>query len=345
TLTISFTGPIRIAPPNRAYRYGSLTVVPDGTANLGTRVVGLSMAQVLYGLGEMPALWPTEALKAQSIAGRTFAQKRRAAGGDLRAWMDIAYIGYDMETGGYFDRWKAAVDGTAGQVVTYNGALIDALYSASSGGYTENSEYVFVSALPYLRAIPDPDDLVTGNPFATWTKTYTAAEIGAWFGVGTATAVQITGNIGVSGRTNRATIHIVGTTATKDVSSSSFRSTVAAKDPSRALISPKFTIEPYPAPTSTPRTPVLPVGVITVAKADGHVITVAGTVYDPDGPPTMRVVSTMGTTTAVRTVKAAAGKWSVSWTGAAGTRKICVSALDVPTGTAVSLGCKSVTVK
>ena len=352
-IRIDFVGPAKVVPPGHRYQYGTLTVSVDGTSNLLVRNENLTMSELLYGLGEMPSLWPTEGLKAQAIAARTFAQKRRAANGDLRSWMDISFIGYDKVLAGSFDRWKAAVDATVGRVVTYNGGLIDALFSASSGGYTENSEYVFISALPYLRAKPDPGDLVAGNPWASWTRSFTAAELGAWFGVGTATSVSITGNVSVSGRTNRATIHLVGTTATKDISSSDFRAWIAGASPSRALISPKFWVEavgsvappPTSPPTTAPRGVVLPVGTITSAGANKTLITVAGTASDPDGAPRIRVVSTMGTSVATRETVASGGKWSLSWTGSKGTRNVCVTALDVPTGQGVSLGCKSVVVK
>jgi hypothetical protein len=282
--------------------------------------------------------------------------------------MDISYVGYDKETGGSFDRWKAAVDSTLGRVVTYNGGLIDALFSASSGGYTENSEYVFISALPFLRGVPDPGDLVAGNPFASWTRTFTADELGSWFGVGKATAVQILGPLGVSGRTNKTTIRVVGTTGTKDQPSLTFRNVIASHSSPRALISPKFSITALPAspttvpptsppttsppttvppttPAPAPRVPVMPVGVVQVAKAVGRTITMAGTASDPDGAPLIRVVSTMGTSSGTRDVRAAGGRWSISWTGTKGTRKVCTSVLDTPTGRTVSLGCRNVIVK
>jgi peptidoglycan hydrolase-like amidase len=47
------------------------------------------------------------------------------------------------------------VDETRGIVGTYNGALIEGLYSSTSGGWTANSEDVFLNALPYLRGVPD----------------------------------------------------------------------------------------------------------------------------------------------------------------------------------------------
>ena len=360
-LTMNFVGPVRITPPNHRYAYGTITVTPSGTSSLNTRIVGLTMRQLLFGLGEMPSLWPTQALRAQAIAARTFAQKRANVGGDLRAWMDISYVGYDKEVGTAADRWRSAVDTTAGAVLTYGGTLIDALFSASSGGFTENSEYVFYAALPWLRGVPDPGDLVAGNPFASWTRTFTAAELGSWFGVGTATDVDIVGPLGVSGRTNKASVRITGTTSTTTVTSYAFRTTVADRSPSRALISPKFrlrtatstpTTTTQPPTTTTvppappaPRTVRLPAGVLRSATANGRTITVEGIASDPDGVPTIRVVSTMGSTSATRTSQPVGGRWSLSWSGAPGSRTVCVAALDTPTARAVALGCRSVVVK
>src|SRR5690606_20520218 len=49
-----------------------------------------------------------------------------------------------------------AVDETAGLVAEYNGALIEALYSSTSGGFTADNEEVYNSdPVPYLRGVPD----------------------------------------------------------------------------------------------------------------------------------------------------------------------------------------------
>ena len=54
------------------------------------------------------------------------------------------------------EKTTAAVNATAGEVITYNGELIDAVYSASSGGYTESAVNVWGTDFPYLRAAEDP---------------------------------------------------------------------------------------------------------------------------------------------------------------------------------------------
>jgi stage II sporulation protein D len=48
------------------------------------------------------------------------------------------------------------VDGTRGMVLKYDGKLIDAVFSSTSGGHTADNEEVWSSApIPYLRGIPD----------------------------------------------------------------------------------------------------------------------------------------------------------------------------------------------
>ncbi|MDB4868825.1 MAG: spoIID, partial [Cohnella sp.] len=55
--------------------------------------------------------------------------------------------------------WRKADDAvrnTQGQIITYQGRPIQALYFSASNGYTENSEDVFPFALPYLRSVASP---------------------------------------------------------------------------------------------------------------------------------------------------------------------------------------------
>ena len=60
-----------------------------------------------------------------------------------------------MDTG--WPKIEEAVDSTKGQLLYYQGALVEQpLFHSSSGGKTENSEDVFVSALPYLRSVDSP---------------------------------------------------------------------------------------------------------------------------------------------------------------------------------------------
>lgn len=353
-LSIRYHGnPLKVSPPGNSFRHGKLLVKVDPAGGLRAIVTELPVNQYLWGLAEMPASWHTEALKAQVVAARTYALKRRAArraaGSDFDLYAtttDQVYRGTATEAGGnHYLRWVQAVEDTAGKVVTHGGQLIDAVYFSSSGGHTEHSENVWVAKVDYLRGVPDPFDNGAGNSNGSWTRTYTGDELGSWFGVGTVTSITISGTIGVSGRVDKATVRLVGTSGTKQVTGASFRSTVNARaGSSRQLMSTKFTVTgsgtPAPPPANRP-----PTGSITHAHATGRRIVIAGHASDPDGPPLVKVTSTMGSQRATRTYRATGGSWLVAWDGAPGTRKVCVTVVDVPTGAEHSLGCRNVVVK
>ena len=112
----------------------------------------------LYGVvpKEMPPSWNVEALRAQSVAARTFALKNRkrhsAEGFDLCSTSHCqVYEGMPAET----RMTTEAVDSTRGEVLFYKGTIMDALFHADSGGMTESSEYVWGSPVPYLRAVTE----------------------------------------------------------------------------------------------------------------------------------------------------------------------------------------------
>lgn len=112
---------------------------------------------------EMPASFALEALKAQAVAARTYGLARQGSLCDTvhcqvyRSKEEIrALKGQEwMET--YWEKIQDAAYETAGQVMYYNGALAgQVLFHSSTGGRTENSEEVFVSAVPYLRSVDSP---------------------------------------------------------------------------------------------------------------------------------------------------------------------------------------------
>ena len=64
----------------------------------------------------------------------------------------------------YWDKIKMAVEGTQGQVLTYNNSLVmEPYYFATSSGKTENSEDVFSNSIPYLRSVESPGEEETKN--------------------------------------------------------------------------------------------------------------------------------------------------------------------------------------
>src|ERR1051326_5411834 len=125
-----------------ANAHGSVTVV--NVIGLEDYVRGVVPNELSY-----PAL---EALKAQAIAARTYAFKNRGQfasdGFDLLpTTRSQVYRGLTSET----SLTSQAVDQTRGVVATYNGEPINALYTSTCGGRTEDAENIFNDAVPYLR--------------------------------------------------------------------------------------------------------------------------------------------------------------------------------------------------
>ncbi|HVF54388.1 MAG TPA: SpoIID/LytB domain-containing protein [Actinomycetota bacterium] len=215
-------------------------------------VVSLSMQKYLYGLGEVPASWPAAALKAQAIAARTYAYDKTIRSGQHRhpcdcavfdSTYDQAYIGDAKRSGSgeYWDDWKAAVDDTREQVVMYRGAPVQALYSSSSGGHTEDNENVWGgTALPYLRGVDDDADAVEANPNHTWTVEMPFStfenKLDAAFGIGRLRDFRLVAPFGVSGRVTvvkddgRGGVLIEGSKKTVRVSGWSIRAALGLKD-------------------------------------------------------------------------------------------------------------------
>ena len=137
----------------RPYR-GYLEVFVNAS-NLFTVVNVVNLEDYLKGVvpAELsPAVFPEkEAIKAQALAARTYVQKRRgqfaAEGYDICATAACqVYRGVAAEQ----PMASEAVLETVGEVLTYKGALVDALYTSTCGGRTENAENVFSNPEPYL---------------------------------------------------------------------------------------------------------------------------------------------------------------------------------------------------
>lgn len=118
-------------------------------------------------MGEMPASYPLEALKAQAVAARTYTLRRVEQGGVLSDDPAVcqAYIspdtaqktwGEDWET--YLEKLRQAVQETDSQVLTYEGELIAATYFSCSGGRTESAQAVWGGEVPYLVSVDSPGE-------------------------------------------------------------------------------------------------------------------------------------------------------------------------------------------
>ncbi|MFT4416370.1 stage II sporulation protein D [Fredinandcohnia humi] len=126
---------------------------------------------------EMPGEFELEALKAQALAARTYIVKQMLSDQKLGV-PEGAVVSDTTRHQVYYNReelkkilkdeydWKIekitkAVAETQGQILTYNGSPIDALFFSTSNGYTENSQDYYQTEYPYLKSVPSPWDVNT----------------------------------------------------------------------------------------------------------------------------------------------------------------------------------------
>jgi stage II sporulation protein D len=165
----------------------------DAVQVIENNTFGTGMQKYLWGIAEVPTLFPTEALKAQSVAARTYAA--RLGGGSLTSPLmptpaDQNYTGYakESEDATYDFRWKNAVNATNNVVLRDgSGGWVTTYYSSSMGGHTEDVRYVgwSDSAIPYLTGVDDSRwEMASGNSPAnrSWAKAFTRASVAAKLG-------------------------------------------------------------------------------------------------------------------------------------------------------------------
>jgi len=135
-----------------------------GILTLKANSSGIVLVNTLYIEDYLKAVVPSElspynfpeleAQKAQAIAARTYAIK------NMDLYADLGYDLCDTPKSQFYLGMNAehplsnqAVRETKGQAAVYRGKLINALYTSTCGGRTEDVENIFSgSALPYLRS-------------------------------------------------------------------------------------------------------------------------------------------------------------------------------------------------
>ncbi len=147
------------------------------------KVVNVPLETYLIGVvaAEMPASYDIEALKAQAIAARTYALSRQEniykssttdsvhSGADVctspahcQAWVSKQTAMKRWGILSAFKNWNKiteAVEETEGQIIVYNGGLINPLYHSNSGGRTEDVENVWGGkSVPYLKGVASPGE-------------------------------------------------------------------------------------------------------------------------------------------------------------------------------------------
>ena len=200
TIKWSDGGRVRIGP--REHKHGEVKLRSTNVSSGFHVVLAVNIEKYLYGLAEMPSHWNIQALESQALVGRSYAvyaylqQNRPGNKTNINAgletsrqaycWCHIGstassqyYYGYLKEISG--PNWVQAVNNTSGKVITYSNSVIQAFYSSSTGGKTNNNSVGFGSPTiwPYLQTVDDPwsVDNRVGNPQAAWSYDFTTYQL------------------------------------------------------------------------------------------------------------------------------------------------------------------------
>lgn len=143
-----------------------------------TAINMIDAEKYLYGtVGmEMSPAWHIEALKAQSVAARTYAYAAHES--HKHGVYDLCDTTHCQNYGGIAKEEPTviqAVNATEGEKIYYEDELINAVYFSSSGGSTMECEDVWYEDIPYLSSVPDIFEKETDNWSETFTKEHIAA--------------------------------------------------------------------------------------------------------------------------------------------------------------------------
>ena len=160
-----------------------------------SQTIEMELCDYLTGvvLAEMPVSFEDEALKAQSVVARTYiirASKGASKHDSAALCMDSAccqgYLAPDtflIKGGneGDVQRIRELIAETAGEVLTYEGELIEATYFSCSGGVTEDAVAVWGTDVPYLQSVESPGEEQAAH--YTDTVTFSVEEFASRLGI------------------------------------------------------------------------------------------------------------------------------------------------------------------
>jgi stage II sporulation protein D len=189
------------------YRGGVEVVESGGNLNVINAVPVNDYVKGVIPNESIPS-WPMDALRAQAVVARGIALTGRVNGDGFDLYNDTRSQVYGPISTEYARTSRAAKQ-TASEIVTYKGKAALTVFSASSGGHTENVENVwFGEPVPYLKGVKDPYDKV--SPYHRWSYDFSGATLGSALGVkGRLKRVQIT-RYGVSKRVIWARVYGTG---------------------------------------------------------------------------------------------------------------------------------------
>jgi stage II sporulation protein D len=166
----------------KAYR-GALEVHRSGASTRAVNAVAMEDYLRAVVPSEMPSSWPQEALRAQSVAARTYAMREAE---DRAGYFDVYDTTASQVYPGarhYNSSWRvtrnyeastsdAAIRATAGVHLRYAGRPAFTQFSSSNGGVSA------AGSQPYLSRRTDPwDKAATANSRLNWTDSVSAATL------------------------------------------------------------------------------------------------------------------------------------------------------------------------
>lgn len=224
----------------KSYRGALRHVRSSAAAAAGVTIVdALAMEQYLRGVvpNEMSPSWSPEALRAQAVAARTYAEfeRREAPAGRVYDTCDTTACQVLLPVETEDHRTDAAIAATASQILTYAGKPAFTQFSASNGGYS------IAGGQPYLVAKADPYDLYT------WTTSVTAASIEkAWPTIGRLQSLTLVrdGRGAWGGRVT--SVALKGSSRTVTVTGSAFSSALGLRQTLFKPTSPRLAAASFP---------------------------------------------------------------------------------------------------
>ena len=120
--------------------------------------------------GEMPVFFEEEALKAQSVASRSYVLRRMNYSKNseydvVDSVSNQVYLDNEQLKNRWGDKYieyinkiRKVVNDTSMEYLEYQGEIIDAMFFSTSNGYTEDSGVAFSNSLPYLKSVKSEFD-------------------------------------------------------------------------------------------------------------------------------------------------------------------------------------------
>ena len=163
-------------------------IEPTVKVAIGESVEIMSVEDYVAGVvaGEVPYTFEGEAMKAQAVAARTYLYYRLENGSphkDADICTDAshccAFMSEDELVRRYGEEYahrtmekaRGAAESTYGEILTYKGSPIQAVWHSSSDGYTEDSGNIWLASLPYLSSVSTPERA------ETYAVSFTLAEV------------------------------------------------------------------------------------------------------------------------------------------------------------------------